>query len=119
MSAPTHVRTAPVVGKVTIYAVDTGAALERWPVDARALIVSGTYTWAAPGAPADAPAPDWARGLPGAAPVPVLLLGAVPLTPLGEPVRATRAHEATAATSFVPPAGYTGKGKDRDRSGRR
>jgi len=98
---------APTTGKVTVYDVQTGAALERWPVDARVLIAAGTHAVAAPGS--DTPeSPEWAKriGEPDAPPD-------VAHTPLGEPVIATRREDASPAAPFVPPAGRTSTGKDR------
>ena len=54
---------APALGKVTIYDAHTGAAIDRWPVDAREMIASGAFLWAPPGEVA--PAPDWAKGIKG------------------------------------------------------
>lgn len=115
MTAPTPVRYAPVVGKVTVFHGDTGAAVERWPVDARVLVQSGAYHWAPPGTDLSTePVPVWARGIGHPAPPSDPLL-----TPLGERVVLTPAHEATPAATFTPPTGYTGHGKERDRQGRR
>lgn len=130
MSAPTHVRTAPPVEQVTIYHVDTGAVLSRWPVDARGMIASGEYHWAPPGE--EVLPPLWARGITptnrradstadtplasalaapvGDAPVPP---AGPKLTPLGEPVLATHSSHAAPAVPYAHPTGYTGTGKGR------
>jgi hypothetical protein len=89
---------APVDGKVTVYDVATGAALQRWPVDARDLIASGAFAWSPPNDnPATAPVPAWAKGI-GAPPAPQ----DPALTPLGEPVIATRREDAKPAASGAP-----------------
>jgi len=94
-----HARSVPpATGKVTVYDVSTGAALERWPVDARVLIASGAFAWSPPGAGGeDAAVPSWAKGIgePPAVPDPEL-------TPLGERVIATRREAASPAASGGP-----------------
>lgn len=50
------------MGKVTIYHATTGAAINRWPVDARGMVENGEYRLTPPNVP-DTPAPEWARGI--------------------------------------------------------
>lgn len=132
MTAPTHARlTPPPFGKVTVYHVTTGAAFERWPVDARGMIANGECTWSP--LHETLPRPEWARGLteradttadPLLAPVHSAPVDDAPpfppagpkLTPLGEPVVASRRGDASPAAPAVFPTGYTGK---RDKPGRR
>ncbi|MFN9215166.1 MAG: hypothetical protein ACK6CY_09005 [Gemmatimonadota bacterium] len=52
---------APQSAKVTVYDAVTGAALERWPVDAKELVASGAATFDPPvadAAPAEPRMPE-------------------------------------------------------------
>ena len=127
------VKYAPIGGKVTIYAASDGAAIQRWPVDARVMVASGEYTWSPPGEAL--PPPAWARGIqehaaltadPSAATAPAASVADVLLpppgpkmTPLGEREIATHSSQAGPAAPYVHPQGYTGQRGDKRDRGRR
>ena len=102
-------------GKVVLYRVDTGAAIARWPVDARAMVATGAFATEPPtGAVAVATEPrePGSVALPpadGAAPiiprdVPEHPVGSPPpVHPLGIPLVVTRAHEAAPSAPLQEP----------------
>lgn len=54
--AHTGAKLPPSVGRVVVYAVEDGASLSCFPVDAKELVASGAYAASAPEAPEAAPA---------------------------------------------------------------
>ena len=90
----------------------TGRRLERWPVDARAMLASGdcTATPLEDGAGAD-PTADAAPQPPAAeAPAFVDVPSASSVHPLGVPLVVTRAHDAAPSQPFAEPVRTARKG---------
>ena len=72
-------------GKVTLYHVETGEAIERWPVDARGMVAHGEYTLEPPSSEEGAPA----------------VVESVP-EPQGTPVGSAKVHPLSTGDVAVP-----------------
>jgi len=99
-------------GKMRLYHATTGRAIERWPVDARAMLACGEYTadpidGAMPAATVDAtPARNEPQPQLTVDPITGTVVGG---HPTGAPVVVARAHDAPLAKSVELPV-RSGKG---------